>query len=220
MFTQEIISFLQELSENNHRDWFQANKPRYNELREKFLHFTDMVINEVTQFDPSIKGITAKDAVFRINRDIRFSNDKSPYKTNMGAFIVPGGKKSGKAGYYIHLEPNQSFLAGGIYMPPSPILKSIRKEIFEHTDEFKFIIENSQFKFTFGEIWGEKLKQGPKDFPKDFQDIELLKFKSYTVARNLSKNELISDNFFDHVVEVFECLYPFNRFLNQSFEDK
>ena len=216
MNTQAILDFLNELSKNNNREWFNENKPRYQELYQSMVLFSEMVINEVKTFDSSVAGIEPKKSVFRIYRDVRFSKDKSPYKTNMGMFITPGGKNAGMAGYYLHLEPTQSFIAGGIYMPPSKQLNAVRREIFNNASEFKEIIEDAGFKEYYGELQGEKLKRNPKDFPADFEEIELLKFKSYIVSHNFTNEDLKSPDFFGKVIDGFETLHPFNRYLNQA----
>ena len=139
MINKNILLFLNELKNNNNRDWFHANKPKYNEAKVEFENYINNLIPEIGKFDNEIKHLEAKECIFRIFRDVRFSKDKSPYKPNFGAYIVKGGKKSGNAGYYLHIEPENSFLGGGIYMPPSNILKAIRIEIYENIDEFKSI---------------------------------------------------------------------------------
>ena len=125
----KVIQFLNELSENNNREWFQKNKKWYDESREKVLFLTEVVINEIRKFDPDVPLLEPKDCLFRIFRDVRFSHDKSPYKTNFGSFIAKGGRKSSYAGYYFHIEPSGSFVGGGIYMPAAEPLKAIRDYI-------------------------------------------------------------------------------------------
>ncbi len=176
-----IIDFLTKLKQNNNRDWFNENKKHYNDAKSDFEDLINRLIPATNHFDPEIGTISAKQCVFRIFRDVRFSNDKSPYKTNMGGFIARGGRKGGFAGYYLHIDPEQSFIAGGLHMPAPEELKKARQEILYNIDDFKSIINKPSFKKTFGEIEGEQLKRPPKDFPADFPDIDLLKFKSYTV---------------------------------------
>src|SRR5665811_2091282 len=125
----KVLEFLNDLSANNNREWYHSNKERYTESKEKILFLTDVVINEIRKFDRDIPALSPKDCVFRIFRDVRFSNDKRPYKTNFGAFISKGGRKSMHAGYYFHIEPGGSFCGGGIYMPPAEPLKIIRNYI-------------------------------------------------------------------------------------------
>lgn len=211
----EILTFLSELKENNNKEWFDENRNRYKELREFFISQIGTFINRVAEFDPSVQYEDPRKSVFRINRDIRFSKDKSPYKTNFGGFVVPGGKKSGNSGYYLHLEPGNSFVGGGIHCPPGPILKKIRWGIYQNADEFLPIIEDKTFKTTFGEITGEKLKKPPRGFDKDFEHIDLLKFKDYTVVANLPDSDIQKDDFTDTVVDYFKKMSNFNHFLNK-----
>ena len=130
MNTKGILAFLNELAENNNREWFQANKPRYEEAKKEFENFVGQLIGEISKFDPQIKTVEAKNCLFRIYNDIRFAKNKAPYKTNFGASIAKGGKNGGYAGYYLHIENGASFVAGGVYMPQADKLKLIRKEIY------------------------------------------------------------------------------------------
>lgn len=210
------LEFLSDLKHNNNRDWFNTNKKRYLEARSELDELVNQVIPEIRKFDPEIGTITAKDCVFRIYRDVRFSKDKSPYKTNMGGFIARGGRKGGFAGYYIHIDPAGSFIAGGNYMPPSDILKMIRQEIMYNIDEFKAIINKTSFRKTFGDLDGEKLSRPPKDFPADFPEIELLKLKSFTVMHPASMETLLQKDPVKYIVKVFKELHPLNQFLNNA----
>lgn len=215
------LQFLSELKENNNRDWFTANKSRYEAAHKNFLEFTDALIAGIGQFDPGIAHYTAKDCVFRIYRDVRFSKDKSPYKTHFGAHVTAAPKKSEihtRAGYYLHLEPGGTFLAGGAYLPEGPWLKAIRQEIAYCTEEFLDILSGKDFKKYFSEIEGEKLKTTPKDYPADHPAIELLKHKSFLASHPCTDEQVLSDGFLRHCSEVFRALYPFDRFLNRSTE--
>jgi len=189
----------------------------YLEARDNFESFVQSIINKIILFEPIMKGLEAKSCVFRINRDIRFSNDKSPYKSHFGAFIVQGGKKNGDkfAGYYFHIEPGKSIMAGGAYTPPGPWLSSIREKISEKPGEFIKIINAKDFIKYFGEIDGEKLKTAPKGYPKDHPHIELLKFKSYLVVNEASDKMVLSNEFFNHVISVFQAMKPLNDYLNE-----
>jgi len=217
MISKNLFTFLRELKQNNHKEWFHEHKPVYQTLRKQFEQLIAQTILAIAQFDDSVKTIEPKQCIFRINRDIRFSKDKSPYKNNFGAFIAPGGRNSGLAGYYIHLEPDNCLLAGGIYMPPPDRLKAVRTEIFENTEEFKKIIHHKNFKKHFGKIISDKmLKTAPKGFPKDFNDIDLLKYKHYTVIKKVPEDMVTSDKFTAEVSQTFKALYPFNRFINDG----
>ena len=211
-----ILDFLTTLKKNNNRDWFNAHKAQYLEAKNTFEAFINRLIPEIHKFDPGIGTITAKECVFRIYRDVRFAKDKSPYKTNMGGFISRGGRKGGYAGYYLHIDPEQSFIAGGNHMPAPDMLKKIRQEILYNVDEFKSIVNKPGFKKIYKEIEGEKLARPPKDFPADFPDIDLLKFKSYTVIHAAGNKVILDTNFEQYVLKAFRELYPLNRFLNRA----
>ncbi len=215
---EKSFGFLQELKHNNNRDWFHANKNLYTSAKEEFEQITDLLLHEVSSFDKSILGLTPKDCIFRIFRDIRFTNDKTPYKINFGTYLVKGGKKSIHAGYYLHIEPGGSFVAGGLWMPPSPWLKAIRRSIYEHIDEFTEIIQSPVIKKEFGEISGDKLKNPPQGFPKEFSEIELLKFKSYDLVKMLPDDYFTRKNILKEVLTLFRLMYPFIRFLNEAEE--
>lgn len=215
----EILEFLSELSKNNSKEWFDKNRIRYQELRESFIDQTAEMIKEISIFDGRVRFENPRKSIFRINRDIRFSKNKSPYKTNFGAFIVPEGKKSGNAGYYFHLEPDNCFVAGGIYRPQASELKKIRWAIFENTEEYIKIIENKEFKNTFGEIVGDKLKNPPRGFDKNFEHIDLLKYKDFTMIKHLKKKELASKNFISEMGRYFSKMFEYNQFLNKAIKE-
>ncbi len=213
---KSTLDFLNSLKNNNNRDWFIKNRPAYIEAKDNFESYVQELINKIVDFDPILKGLEVKSCVYRINRDIRFSNDKSPYKSHLGAFIVRGGKKNGDkfAGYYFHIEPEKSIIAGGAYMPPAPWLSSIREKIDEEPDKFIKIINSKDFVKYFGKLDGEKLKKAPKGYPSDHPNIELLKFKSYLVVNEVRDEFVLSQNYFDHVLKVLKAMKPFNDFLN------
>jgi uncharacterized protein (TIGR02453 family) len=130
-----VLTFLKDLEQNNNREWFNDNKKRYEESRDKVIFLTELMINEIGKFDSQVRGLSPKECVFRIFRDVRFSKDKRPYKTNFGSFICKGGRKSMNPGYYFHIQPGNSFIGGGIYMPPAVPLKAIRNFMAENADE-------------------------------------------------------------------------------------
>ena len=210
------VGFLEKLKANNKREWFQANKSLYDDARGEFEQFIAVLIPVVRGIDPDVDVVGPKECLFRIFRDVRFSKDKSPYKTNFGAFIAKGGRKSPYAGYYVHIEPGASFVGGGAYMPESQYLKAIRTEIFENVDEYKAIVEGAEFRKFFGGMFGEKLKTAPKGFPKEFSDIDLLKNKHYAVAHRVEDDFWFSDTLVEDVAEMFRVQYVLNRFLNNA----
>lgn len=212
----KVLDFLSELSANNNRDWYNANKKRYEESREKVLFLTEVIINEIRKFDSEIPALSPKDCVFRIFRDVRFSNDKRPYKTNFGAFIAKGGRKSLNAGYYFHIDPAGSFAGGGVYMPPAEPLKAIREYIAENGEEFLDIIQDKNFKKIYPEMMDDRLKTAPKGFPKDHKFIDLLNYKSFVFSNQFSKSQVSSNNYIELLVQSFKTLQPVNKFLNDA----
>lgn len=219
MQAKEIITYLETLKENNTREWFNENKKWYEQVKKDFEAFTAKLILEFGKIDKDIVYLEPKDCIFRIYRDTRFSPDKTPYKTNMGAYLVKGGKKSTCGGYYFHIEPGNYMIAGGVYMPMPDVLKKIRTEIYNNTDEFLSIINNKTFKKLFGELDDEmKTKLAPKDFPKDFEYIDLLKFKSYTVTEPISEKQLTDPKLMEHIISSFTAMMPFIKFLNAGIE--
>ncbi len=214
----QILDFLKELKENNNREWFQNNKNKYEGAKEEFISIVDKILPALSSSVPGLSGLMSKDCIFRIYRDVRFSKDKSPYKTQMGAFFAPGGRKSEKAGYYLHLEHGGCFIAGGVYRLSKEYLYNIRSEIMYNTNEFLNIINDPEFVDLFGEITGTKLKRAPVGFPTDFEHIELLKFKDYSVIHRVPDSFFDSDNFIDNIIQVFLKMNPFIHFLNRSLD--
>jgi uncharacterized protein (TIGR02453 family) len=215
---QDVLNFLSELKVNNNKDWFDQNRSRYEESRKKILFLTELIIHEINGFDPEIGSQNPKDCVFRIFRDVRFSNDKTPYKINMGSFIAKGGRKSMGSGYYLHIEPGGSFVGGGAYCPPADSLKALRTEIFDHPEEFRGLINSNSFQKMYPEMFDDKLKTAPKGFPKDFPEIDLLKYKSYAFTSRMADSDVVSDGFVGKVVAAFKELSPVNRFLNTAID--
>jgi uncharacterized protein (TIGR02453 family) len=218
MLHKNTLDFLSMLKENNDRDWMHKNDKIFRSAQQDFEKFVSELIKEIRRFDPSIGMIAPKDCIFRIYRDVRFAKDKSPYKTNMGAYIALGGRKSMRAGYYFHIEPGGSMLAGGLYMPPPEILFRARQEVYYNLDEFDSIINNKLFVTYFGKLSGEKTKLVPKGFEKDFKGIELLKHKSYLVMHSLSDEIICSEKLLGHCGDVFKSQKPFNDFFNKVME--
>jgi uncharacterized protein (TIGR02453 family) len=215
---QEVLNFLSELKENNNKEWFDQNRDRYQECRKKMLFLTELIIHEVGKFDPEISNLNPKNCLFRIFRDVRFSNDKTPYKTNMGSLIAKGGRKGINAGYYLHVEPGASFVGGGSYCPPPDALKAFRTEILDHPEDFKKLINKESFRKIYPEFYDDKLRTAPKGFPKNFPDIDLLKYKSYAFGSNIDDLAVSSDAYVGIIVNAMKELYPVNRFLNTALD--
>lgn len=220
MIKPATFKFLKDLKENNNRDWFQQHKEQHDAARDNVLDFVGEVITGISKIDPLIQAqLDPKNCVMRIYRDIRFSKDKTPYKNNFGAGISENGKSFKGPGYYLHISPGESFVAGGCWMPEADQLKAIRQEIDYNGAEFRKILENTAFKKYFGELDTEaKLKTMPKGYPADHPDIELLKLKSFTVTHSLKQAELTGKDAVEKVSETFKNMYPFMIFLRKAAE--
>lgn len=214
---KEIFRFLKDLATNNNRVWFNENKDRYLEVKSKIERLTQQLINGVADFDPQAAKLRPQDCLYRIYRDTRFSPDKTPYKTHIGIYINPaGGKKAPDGGYYMHIEPGNSLVAGGIWCPDSKLLKALRQDIYDNVDEYLEIINNPAFAKYFTEIGDDRLKTAPKGFPKDWEYIELLRPRSFTAFSPMSDMEMMSTSLPAEVLKRMELLQPFNRFLNYT----
>ena len=216
----ELFEFLKELKANNEREWFKKHKKRYDALHARHIKEVQELIERIATFDPEIAGLDAKNCIYRIYRDIRFSHDKTPYKTHFGAYMTGHGGRIGcYAGYYIHLEPGNSFLSGGSWQPPPALLKKLRQDIYNNMDEFLEIIENKDFKHTYSELEGEQLKRMPEGFPAGSPYATILKHKDFVVSAMKPDAFFYTDNWKDLVIEDFKKLQPFNRFLNYSIRE-
>jgi len=216
-----ILSFLSQIQENNNREWFEANKAAYLAANEVFNTFVEHLILGISQFDPSVKGLSVKDCTYRFYRDTRFSSNKMPYKTHFGAYISPYGKKSGYSGYYFHIEPKgNGFLDGhqldtGLYCPQPNILKSIREEIFLNGEAFDatireakgFVLEDNQ-----------ALKKVPRGYPADFKYSEYLKLKNPCLCKYVDDEFMLSGNLLENTLEAYQKTVSFNTWLNKAVE--
>ena len=222
MLKNNVIPFLTELNKNNNREWFTENKKWYQQSMDDFKAFIDDLIPHLAQIDSSLNGVSAKDCVYRIYRDVRFSKDKTPYKIHFGANISSGGRKSKQAGFYLHIEPaGTSITGGGIFMPEPPILKALRNEFYKVPEELIDILEDSKFKKHFKDgLWNkDKLKLAPKGFPKDFEHIDLLKNKSFVAVSELLNSEISSVKFIQKLIGIHKAMYPLNRLINTIIDD-
>lgn len=221
MQVSEIIRFLSALSENNNREWFAENKSWFEQVKKQFDGISRELILRISEFDEDIKNVEAADCVFRIYRDIRFSHDKTPYKTHFGVFIASaGGRKSQRGGYYLHLDPAGCFVGVGVWCPEPNLLKALRKSVYDNIDELNEIRNETDFAGMFSKFYEEdKLKSVPAGFPKDFPDAELLKLKHYLVEYKFDEKLLDSENFIDEITRIFRVAYPFNKFLNYTVDE-
>jgi len=214
---QSTLQFLINLNKNNNREWFNENKNLYREAHENVMGFVENLIEEVSEFDEEIGKLDAKKSIFRIYRDTRFSKDKSPYKTNFGASLGIG-KGNKISGYYLHIEPGKSFLAGGVYMPESSVLKEIRKEISMNGKEFLKILEQKDFRNNFRGLSVEnKLQRVPQGFEKDDPMAEYLKLKHFVVSHPVSDEELLNENAVKNFSKIYKSIKPLNDFLEVPF---
>ncbi|MBB4804751.1 uncharacterized protein (TIGR02453 family) [Chryseobacterium defluvii] len=217
ILSPKTFDFLKKLTKNNNREWFNENKGLFTESQQNVIAFLEDLIKEMGGFDEELSKIDAKKSLFRIYRDTRFSKDKSPYKTNFGASLGMG-KGSQKGGYYLHLEPGKSFLAGGIYMPESSVLKEVRKEISLYGEDFLKILNSKDFKKYFPELdQDDKLVKVPQGFEKDDPMAEYLKLKNFIVVYNLKDEEALDKNAVKNIGKVFKLMKPLNDFLNTPF---
>ena len=211
------LQFLKDLNRNNNREWFAANKDRYIAAKADVADFVEKLIEGIGKFDEEILKTDARKSLFRIYRDTRFSKDKTPYKTNFGAGLGMG-KGSKISGYYVHIEPGKSFLAGGIYQPESAVLKEIRKEISMNSDEFLKILQQDDFRNNFRGLSVEsKLHRVPTGFEKDDPMAEFLKLKNLIVVHPVSDEALMRDDAAANFAKIFKSIKPLNDFLTAPF---
>lgn len=222
MLQSATLKFLSSLKKNNNKPWFDAHRGEYEAAKSDFAGFIDTLIQTQSKKDKTISHLKAKDCMFRINRDVRFAKDKSPYKSNMGASINKGGKKSfGTAGYYFHLQPGESFIGGGLYVPMPEELKKVRQEIDYNLADFKKIISNKKFKEVYGDLDRSKeytLSRVPKGYEPDNPAAEYLKLKSFIAFFNIKDKELTSKDLVKKTIHAFSVLQPLLDFLNESVE--
>jgi uncharacterized protein (TIGR02453 family) len=217
MLTANTLHFLDQLKHNNNRDWFAANRPQYETAKKEFELFVSHLLKGVGQYD-NLPNTTAKDCIFRINRDIRFSKDKSPYKAHFSAAIGPGGRHSGRIDYYLQVQPhNETFLGAGMWAATPTQLAKFRQEIDFNPDALKSIIEAPEFRAYFPEIWGETTKNAPKGYANDHPDVELLKRKQLFFMHKYTDAEVLSPQFAEQVAHGAKLIKPYCDFLNYLF---
>jgi uncharacterized protein (TIGR02453 family) len=218
MIQHHTFDFLKELAENNNREWFQANKERYETARENVTDFASGLIKQLHKIDFSVSAdLDAKKCVMRIYRDIRFSKNKTPYKNNFGVSIPTNGTKLGRAEYFLHISPGNTFIAGGYWMPPADHLKAIRQEIDYNAHALKEIIDDKEFVNLFGDFTKqEQLKNVPKEYGIDNENINLLKLKSFVAFHQMTEDELSKPGSIEKVAGVCVKICPLNVFINNA----
>jgi len=219
MITKDTLQFLEDLKNNNNRDWFQANQNRYEDYKKDYRDTVESFLDVMKPLDDTLDQLEFKDCSYRINRDIRFSKDKTPYKTHMGVWMCEGKKNTNLAGYYVHIENGAAFAGGGLYMPEAADLKKARREIDGFYEELQEIMANPEFKKIYGGLEqgdGMVLKSAPKDFDKNHPAIELLKYKSFLATTKISQKELLDKNFVKNTAKKLIVLKPMIEFFNRA----
>ena len=211
--SQATLDFISDLQQNNERDWFQKNKGRYEEAKQDYMQFVDTLLKGVAGFDEVAQNVTAKDTMYRIYRDVRFSNDKRPYKDHFCSFVAEGGKKSVNPGYYLYINPNNnSSINCGLWMPPSPALKAVRQELDYNLEQFESIINNPEFKKYYTQVSGETLKTNPKGYDSENPAIKYLRHKTWNASHPLPDKLLTSDALYDTCLGAIKAAKPFVDF--------
>jgi len=219
MITKEALQFLTDLIANNNTEWMHANKKRYENYKKEYHNYIASIINEMKPLDESLELLEVKNCTFRINRDIRFSKDKSPYKTNMGVWLTQNKFRKNSPGYYIHFEKGNSFIAGGVWCPEAEELKKIRKEIAFFYEDLEAIVNDDNFKKEFISITqneSNSLKNAPKGFEPNHPAIEFLKLKSFTASEKIDDKLFTNKDFSKVIAQKLIVLRPLNDFLNRA----
>lgn len=219
MIAKTTFNFLNQLQQNNNREWFQDNRSQYEQSKENFIEYCANVLKELCLFHPEMANTQVKDCIFRINRDVRFSANKAPYKNNFSAAFGPGGRKSGKIDYYLQIQPNnESILGGGLWQPSPENLAKFRQEIDYNPEVLKKIINNKTFQKSFPIIHGERLKNVPKGYPADHVDAELLKYKEMFYIKKYNDVEFVSSDSIIGLIIDCKTLKPYLDYINTLFE--
>ncbi|MNS00288.1 hypothetical protein D3C72_315360 [compost metagenome] len=219
MLSKETLQFLDDLKANNNRDWFQDNKKRYEALKKEYQQLVSDFLDAMKPLDPSLEMLEVKNCTFRINRDIRFSKDKSPYKSHLGVWISSGVKGLNRSGYYVHIQNGGSFIAGGLYCPEPEDLKKMRKEIAFFHDDLEEILAEKKFKKEFENFDRNEtntLKNPPRGYEKDHPAIELLKLKSFECSQKFDISEVTKKDFVATMSQKLITLKPLNEFINRA----
>lgn len=219
MLSKDTLQFLEDLKANNNRDWFHENKKRYETVKKDYQQLVGSLLDAMKPLDPSLEMLEVKNCVFRINRDIRFSKDKSPYKTNLGIWISGGSKHTEASGYYLHIENGKCFVGGGIYCPQPDQLQKIRKEIHFFYDDLVEILKNKNFQSVYQTLNRDEnstLKNPPKGYDKEDPAIEFLKLKSFTATQPFDTKIVTQKDFVSIIAEKMIALKPFNNFIERA----
>jgi uncharacterized protein (TIGR02453 family) len=219
MLSKDTLQFLDDLKANNNRDWFLENKKRYEAVKKDYQQLVADLLDAMKPLDPSLEMLEVKNCTFRINRDIRFSKDKTPYKSHLGVWLSSGAKGMNRSGYYVHLEKGASFIAGGLYCPEAQDLKKMRKEIAYFHDDLEAILNEKDFKREFKDFdRNEKdtLKNPPRGYEKEHPAIEFLKLKSFECSQRIDISEVTKKDFVATMSKKLIALKPLNDFINRA----
>lgn len=214
-----LFAYLDELSRNNNREWFADHRAEYDELRAGWVADVDMIIRHMALHDPSLRGVEAKQCLYRIYRDTRFSPDKTPYKTYFSALISPVGRHCDRACYYFHVGAGESLTGGGLWCPESKVLKKIRRAIVDNIEEFRGIIDAPELVTDYPQWDGPWLKTAPKGYDRDHPDIDLLRLTSYSREHLLSRDFFSHDGWQEEAARLLLVLKPLNDFINYSIDE-
>ena len=223
MLSKETLLFLEDLKENNNRDWFLANKKRYEAYKNESHQLIAELLEVMKPQDASLEMLEVKNCTFRINRDIRFSKDKSPYKTHMGIWLRSGSLHAEAPGYYVHIEKDASFVGGGLYCPMPEQIQKIRKEINFFYEDLEAILKDKSFQSVYGEFnrnENSTLKNPPKGYDKENPAIEYLKLKSYTATQKIPTSDLSKSDFVTLISRKLIALKPLNDFINRALNSE
>lgn len=214
-----ILEFLKNLANNNNKEWFEVNKPLYLEAKENFENLISSILLRISAFDSSVLSITPKQCTYRIHRDLRFTSDKTPYKTHFGGYINPYGKKAPQSGYYIHLEPGNCLLGAGSLWIPNNILQKIRENILFEIDEYIGIIEAPEFKHYFTQVGFQHLKSAPRGFSKDNPYIDYILLKDFLIEYKVPDEFFMQSNTLEEIEKVFMQAKRLSDFVNYTIDE-
>ena len=219
MLSKDSLQFLDDLKANNNRDWFLDNKKQYEVFKKDYQQLVADFLDAMKPLDPTLEMLEVKNCTFRINRDIRFSKDKSPYKDHVGIWMSSGAKGMNRSGYYVHIARAGSFIAGGFYCPEAEDLKKVRKEIAFFHEDLEEIMNNKSFQKEFGDFDRNEnnlLKNPPRGYEKDHPAIEFLKLKSFETSQKFNIEEVLKEDFVSKMTQKLIVLKPLNDFINRA----
>ena len=214
-----ILQYLADIKVNNNKEWFQANKDRFDQIHAAFEKIVERMIVSIASFDPEVAMVPVKSTLYRFYRDTRFSLDKSPYKRHLGSYINPKGKKSPHGGYYLHFEPGNCLIGGGAYCLESPILKAVRETVMNDIDRYREIVESPTFHALFPVIGDDHLKTMPVGFPRDFAFPQYLRPKNFSVLHRVPDDFFFQEDWVEKASAYFKIMKPFLDFVNEPIDD-